>query len=339
MPSVLPSNLLKPTDFTKDTKVEDLRWNNNSIFLGRIVKVLSPSNPSNRSKTVWEYEVEFSLINRATEVKSVAHNCTHVSSVSGLAEHSTSVFRKGVPVLIAFVGGNSNYPVILGASINWKKEDSSLHFEWEYNGINFRINEDGSVKLNFLGATDDKGVAKDETVSNTNFRIAKDGSITVDDNNGQKIFIDKTNKKIVIEATDKSETAINGWSVQAATVDIKATSTTITSPTIINGPATLNGPVTVAAPMAVSAPMSVTGPATFASNPTMGEPTLLGMQSMAAMAELAAIFISGAAGFTLITTPNPNSPTVLNPAIVAALAAWQAKWLSGQYLSKNIKVE
>jgi hypothetical protein len=109
--------------------------------------------------------------------------------------------RPGTHVLVGFIGGQKLYgPVILGALphpnavaiARRPSEDLGIYMEGEFQGLNFKVQNDGSFTLTFNGPRDDEGNLLNQN-GPTTFSIDTQGNINLSTNNQQTVSVDRVN--------------------------------------------------------------------------------------------------------------------------------------------------
>jgi hypothetical protein len=116
-------------------------------------------------------------------------------------------YKKGAQVLVMAVSGNASAgrAIIVGGysypyTTKPKKEDGQF-YEWQFNGINIKVNKDGEYSLTFNtpidvdGKSKDEGKDKEQRAGGTKLEILKDGKLKISDNQGQFWEIDRANQK------------------------------------------------------------------------------------------------------------------------------------------------
>jgi hypothetical protein len=118
----------------------------------------------------------------------------------------TRDLKRGHTVLVGFIGGFRDNPVIVGtmphpgktAVGRRPKKSKGVFSEGEIQGLNFQIGNEGQLKIAFNGPRDDTGkiVGKDGP---TTIEIDKTGNIKIATNAKQTVTIDRVAKKIRVE--------------------------------------------------------------------------------------------------------------------------------------------
>jgi len=221
--TVLPSHLLgvSPHTMTEGFKKS---FQNTGLRVGVIVQTYDITDTNNVSKLVPEYDVLVFEQNENSGSTPITYkNCPSSQGLGSIADFLEYKLRKlekkttpgvtpqlagqnGAVVLVLCLNGMSDTGVIVGALYHPDRPTTltgdKLHLEGEYNGVNIKVNDDGSCSLTFMGATDNDGKVTDTSQGNTVISIEKDGSYQV-------------NHKTITQRLDK-----NGKATLTATDDI-----------------------------------------------------------------------------------------------------------------------
>jgi hypothetical protein len=181
-----------------------------------------------------EYDVLVYQHEKGTYAGKIYRNCTLLNTLAGGGDQSTWTLRAstqpvedqqesdGSRVLIMCVEGSNNQPVILGGLRDERctKDPSKEHFfNWEFNGVNFRANDDGSWSIVNKGKTTNLGDVDPKADKNgigTTIKTESNGNIIINTpNNNQSVVIDNINNSITINA-DK-EITVNGTRINSGT--------------------------------------------------------------------------------------------------------------------------
>ena len=198
---------------------------------GEIISILAPSHPENLSKKFYEYDVLVQHRENDTAVTKI-YRCWHVNTFGGLADYLVYTLRQddvtsrqgiaqdaptidtgfGSKVLILCVNGEHSQAVILSGERDERDSDKNRealghHLEFSFNGVVFKINNDGGYEVAMNGKTRADGKAHAERNilgSGTTLKASADGtwqvftpekkqSLTIDHVNGTMTFeADKT---------------------------------------------------------------------------------------------------------------------------------------------------
>lgn len=220
-------------------------YQNSSLRVGIIKESYGIADAKNVSKLVPEYDV---MVFEQNEDKGatviVYKNCMAAAALGSVADFFEANLRKlkkkktkgetpsvngqnGAVVLILCLDSMSEKGIIVGALSHPDRKtsltDTEPHLEGEYNGVNIKVEKDGSTTLTFKGATDNDGKVTDASQGNTVMKIEKDGSYQV---NHKTITqrLAKDGKASLTADDDISNTTKKNFNVTATeSVNIKAT--------------------------------------------------------------------------------------------------------------------
>lgn len=198
--AVLPNGLLGVNDenmmagFNKTYK-------NNALRIGVVVSSYPTSSDRNRSKLTTEYDV---LVVEQHEDKGTTtllyRNCMSSEGLGSIADFFEKALRPkknkttkgesvnlkgqdGAIVLLLCLDGMSDKGIIISALTHPDRKttlkDEGPRLEGEYNGVNIKVEKDGSTSLTFRGATNNNGKPTDSSQGDTIISIEKDGSFQV----------------------------------------------------------------------------------------------------------------------------------------------------------------
>jgi hypothetical protein len=207
--TIVESNLAVNTPHALTQRSKEFLNNNGSLKIGNVIQILYPEDIHNLSKKLIEYHVAVLEKNLyGSSNLNIYNNCV-VSNLFGSANNSTNhtyqarddVNTKGASVLILCVGGNSQggSAIILGGldktDTNYIPSASDGQFyDFNFNGINVNINNDGEYSLIFNSKVDIKGKKANEQAAGTSVKIDKDGKLTLSDNEGQFLLFNRVDK-------------------------------------------------------------------------------------------------------------------------------------------------
>lgn len=220
-------------------------YQNSSLRVGIIRESYGLKDPKNFSKIVPEYDVMVFEQNEDKGSTVITYkNCMAASALGSVADFFEANLRKmkkkkskgetpsmngqnGAVVLLLCLDSMSEKGIIVGAlshpDRNTTLVDSDPHLEGEYNGVNIKVEKDGSTTLTFKGATDNDGLVVDKEQGNTVMSIEKDGTYQVK----HKAITQRFEKKGTASLTadgDISNTAKKNFNITATeSVNIKAT--------------------------------------------------------------------------------------------------------------------
>lgn len=212
-------------------------YNNVALRIGVIVQNYPVSDDKNHSKLTTEYDV---LVLEQQEDKGTTtllyRNCMSAEGLGSMADFFEKTLRtktakttkgdainlkgqNGAIVLLLCLDGMSDKGIIIGALTHPDRPttlvDSDPHLEGEYNGVNIKVEDDGSTTLTFKGATDNDGKVIDSSQGDTTIKIEKDGSYQV----GHKTItqrLDKNGKASLTTDDDISNTTKKNFNVNAS---------------------------------------------------------------------------------------------------------------------------
>lgn len=174
-------------------------YKNTQLRVGVVLETFVTTNTNNRSKLTTEYNV---MVIEQNEDKGAStqlyRNCMSSEGLGSIADFFEKTIRKtkkktkkgdavntkgqdGAIVLLLCLDGASDKALIIGflthpdRPTTLKTEEPRL--EGEYNGINIKVETDGSAKFTFRGATGNDGKPLDPKQGNTVLEVQKDGSI------------------------------------------------------------------------------------------------------------------------------------------------------------------
>jgi hypothetical protein len=199
--------------------------NDNVLRLGEVKKIVYPNDPLSYGKKVIEYEVEVQHRDgNGIYVTSTFRGATFNTLFGGTADKFHATLRpdtsgtssgvgNGSKVLLLCLNGDQQKAIILGGvhDPNDGTEDSGgangHHLEFEFNGIRFKINNDGEASLFFRGATAANHGLRDGVnsgYSGTEVKIAKDGTFSVltldtNGNDQHKVTLNNTSGDIEVK--------------------------------------------------------------------------------------------------------------------------------------------
>jgi len=239
--SILPSTLGLSNSNAPTSVVGNM-----ALRVGIVTEILYPENERNLSGKVIEYNVLVTEKNEGYSATfSFYRNCT-VNSVFGSSNNSItqtytpadkngSSFSGGSIVMLLCINGynTGGSAVIIGGLTGDKigetpKADDGQFYDFNFNGINQKINKDGELTITFNSVLDKNGNKANEEASGTSLKFDKDGGFKISDNkeqslelnrteeytiwqNGNEIIkIDKKNKKIEITSSENVEITANG---------------------------------------------------------------------------------------------------------------------------------
>ena len=199
--TILPSGLLcsNPGDAMGAFKKT---YQNSSLRFGIVIASYDKDDVNNISKLFPEYDVfVFEQNENKSSTPITYKNCTCASGFGSKADFFEARLRaytkkttkattislsgqNGAIVLLLCLNGLSDTGIIISALSHPDRPTtltgSDPHLEGEYNGVNIKVNADGSTSLTFNGAKDNDGNIINASQGVTEIKIEKDGSFQVD---------------------------------------------------------------------------------------------------------------------------------------------------------------
>ncbi|WNM70154.1 hypothetical protein [Myxococcus phage Mx1] len=194
----------------------ELTLNDSRLRLGRVVAIHVPGMPSNNNGVYTEYDVE---VEAGAGVKLVYPRCIMADPLGGFADYlewtprlsvgtdqSGSRLDTGTRVLVLCLNGATNRGVIMGGAKHHgrnRKDRKGHYLNFEFNGINARINDEGEFVLQHKGATRADGTLVDETDYKTGnvFRMNKEGDLELITGDGAvSVFIQSSTRELILSA-------------------------------------------------------------------------------------------------------------------------------------------
>lgn len=224
-------------------------YQNSSLRVGIVKESYGIKDPKNVSKLVPEYDV---MVFEQNEDKGstviVYKNCMAAAALGSVADFFEANLRKlkkktskgetpspggqnGALVLILCLDSMSEKGIIVGALTHPDRKtslvDTEPHLEGEYNGVNIKVEKDGSTTLTFKGATDNDGKVVDKEQGDTVMSIDKDGTYQLKvakEDKGVTQRHEKKGKSSLTAADDISNTTKKNFNVTATeSINLKAT--------------------------------------------------------------------------------------------------------------------
>lgn len=195
--TVLPSGLLGTHGPEAMMASFNRSYKNTGIKAGIVINTYISTNPKNQSKLCTEYDVTVmeQFENKGT-IPITYKNCLSSQGFGSIADYFESTLRvktfqtnkgyltfgdqDGAIALIQCLDNIGDKAIVIGnlfhpdRPTNITSDEPQLFSE--YNGVNAKVNPDGSCSLTFKGATDSKGAPIDSSQGNTVFQIKTDGS-------------------------------------------------------------------------------------------------------------------------------------------------------------------
>lgn len=223
-------------------------FHNVTLKSGAILNVYETDDDNNITKLGPEYDVvAIEQRKNKGQASTIYKNCLATDSFGSIADFVE--FKRRVPetpkeykdnldpdntngafVLLLCLDGQSEKGIILGGLRHPNRpevltSESGNHFEFEFNGVNAKIQDDGSLRIEYKSKSNNDGEYEDEEAGGSFVEIAKDGSISISDGNEEAIVLNKTDKTVSVTAeADISATTKANVSVTAEqAINLKAT--------------------------------------------------------------------------------------------------------------------
>lgn len=242
--AVLPNGLLGASDHDMMAGFNKT-YKNNALRIGIVVASYPTSDDKNRSKLTSEYDV---LVVEQHEDKGTTtllyRNCMSSEGLGSIADFFEKALRPkkkkttkgdsvnlkgqdGAIVLLLCLDGMSDKGIIISSLTHPDRKttlvDEGPRLEGEYNGLNIKVEKDGSATLTFRGATDSEGKPTDSSQGDTVLSIEKDGSFQTQHKTITQ-RLDKNGKASLTSDDDISNTTKKNFNVTATeNIALKAT--------------------------------------------------------------------------------------------------------------------
>jgi hypothetical protein len=223
-------------------------YRNTPLRIGVIVESFPANHEKNISKLSTEYDVI--AIEQDEDKASTAQlyrNCLSSSGLGSIADFFDVTLRKrkkkkykgdsprlkeqnGTVCLLLCLDGNSEKAIIVGCFPHPDRKTTLANdeprLEGEYNGVNVKVESDGSTSIIFKGATDNDGKIIDSSQGPTTIKIEKDGSYQVDHKTITQRFAKDGNASLTAD-NDISNTTKKNFNITATeNVNVKSTKNT-----------------------------------------------------------------------------------------------------------------
>lgn len=342
---VISSNLAVQENEQLDAQANAYTYGENRILEGQIIRLIPKDEKENRVKrfTLYEVNVFYPEGSGSGPVRAIASQpffgggfnnfCEVLPASPGQKAQDDSVdqnLKPGTRVLVTFLGGQKSAPVIIGALPHYSaiatatrptKDKGPGYLEAEFQGVNYKIDKDGALKLKWTGPKDEKGKPLDDKLGPTEFSIDKTGSVELKTNQKQSVKIDRVAKTIKVTSGKSTITLTQ----EGEKLEISCTDVTIKAEGKAKVQVKGDAAVVVKGALDLSSAKSIElqkeEPAT--------EPYVLGNKLVEFLNELMAqqLAIANAIGNLGVPTP----PIIQGPAISAMTSRLQT------LLSKHIK--
>ena len=236
MSNILPDGTVVPSYFNvghKGSNEKNKNQHNTALRMGEVRKIVYPDDVLSISKRYVEYSVSvFHRDGDSPTTSSIYNGCTVSNLFGGFADELTYTLRNdnqtvngigvGSKVLLMCINGQTSDAFIVGGirDVNTGYENDKDHRNeghnlfFEFNGIQFAINNDGEMKLTFRGATKTDSTLRDDAVASAEgsyIQIDRQGSIKIaTPSEDQFITVDHQNRRIEIQAQSQWNTVVHG---------------------------------------------------------------------------------------------------------------------------------
>lgn len=220
--TVLPSSLLSYAEESYYNAFGQT-FNNVALRIGVVKSISKIEDENNIEAKVLEYDVMVFQQDQDKGVIPITYkNCVTMDSFGGIGDFFE--FVKSVPtgqsgsltvddgsyVLLLCIDGTATRGVIIGALPHHGRKSTLLkakdkHMEGEYNGLRFKINDDGELTLTFKGKTDNKGVPKTPKSAGSQIKMEKDGSVEINDRDIEPELLAGNDKQGKVSGAKPSE--------------------------------------------------------------------------------------------------------------------------------------
>lgn len=251
--AILPFGLLD-TDSTSAMAGFNKTYKNTSMRVGVVIACYPISNERNKTKLSNEYDVIVMEQHEDRGSTTILYrNCLAkdgAGSIADFFEKTVRVQKKkksgttdlnnqdGAIVLVDCLDGMTEKAIITGFLTHPDRKttlkDEGPRLEGEFNGINVKIEKDGSTVLTFKGATDNSGKPLDSKQGNTVIAIEKTGSfqikhktvtVRLDKEGDITITTDKNisvtaKEKVTIECKEATVTAKDKAIIEAKNIEL-----------------------------------------------------------------------------------------------------------------------
>jgi hypothetical protein len=225
---------------------------NYPLRVGVVMASYPVSDSRNRSKLTTEYDVLIIEQNADKGATTILYrNCMSSEGMGSIADYFEKALRPqkkkttkgystnlkgqdGAIVLLLCLDGMSDKGIIISALTHPDRKtnlvDQGPLLAGEYNGVNIKVNEDGSCSLTFKGATDNNGAVLDPSQGNTVMSIETNGSYQISHKN-TTLRLDKSGVTSLTTTGDVNVTTSQGnvnVNVSKGDINVNAPSGNIT---------------------------------------------------------------------------------------------------------------
>jgi len=205
---------------------------------GEVKREILPNDKDSFSGLYREYEVLVEHYEGGLATHRMYHNCMVVNSLGGEGDKTSHSLRvsnqkgyelgNGSKVLLLCIEGNDARAVIIGGLQQAKDNSTGIHAEWEFNGVNMQVYDDGSWAIINKGKTDNTGkrhTDADSDGAGTTVKVLANGDFVVSTGNGKNtLSINHKDGGLTIETTDDVTIKTTNAKVQATQTSVDSTS-------------------------------------------------------------------------------------------------------------------
>lgn len=218
-----------------------------ALLVGEVVKVVYRDDPDSSSKKFTEYVVNVWRRQSNGPQERIMFRCSQSDAFGSVADWFRFSFRpassdpekeplsNGATVFVACINGDRSNAYIIGAMPQPNREQldpvkaDGRFLRSRFNGVEMRINDDGSFELLVPGATDVNGKPDQNRVASnkgSKLSFAANGDISIDDQSGEVVKVSPGSKSIEVtaggtlaeNAKDIAATASSSWKLRAPKV-------------------------------------------------------------------------------------------------------------------------
>lgn len=181
----------------------DIQFRNFALRVGYVVAAYAPFDEANKSGKHWEYDVSVTQTDnvRSAFGTAIYYNCRVMNLFGGMGDFTSYTLRAptrevdspekiGSVVFLLCENGNSNYAHIIGSPSHPCQQPSvgEHHYQFQFNGFEFFIGENGAVFLTREGPVDESGSPIGPRHGQS-IQLPADGTITITDGDGQGLHL------------------------------------------------------------------------------------------------------------------------------------------------------
>jgi hypothetical protein len=224
-----------------------------ALLVGEVTRIIYSSDPDNTTGdteyivTVWRRQSDGPL-------ERLAFHCSQSDTFGSIADwfrfslrpstltNNNEALGNGATVLVACINGDRSNAYIIGAIPHPHRPkvdpESGRYSRSRFNGVEMKVNDDGSFELLVPGATDTDGNPdkRDGNNHGSKLTFAANGDITIDDQNGDSIKVSPGEKSISIESSDSLKEKSDAIEVEGdSSWKLKAPKVVVVSPDVSLG--------------------------------------------------------------------------------------------------------